>query len=418
MKKIYWIIVIVAIGVFGALLLYFYLIRQSPTTDNLVLKNATNPVLGGNDNPASGIDFTTQASRLESYTDDGAAKSVIAELLDRPQMIWPVINSKIVGAVLSRSGDRIQYYDSLEKTLLSVDLAGSDPQLLDTQEATIKKLIWSPNAERFLYLSDTGKYIGRDISGYQENFSASNIESPIFVDDQGTIAYQYRDFSGEISNISIATLSKNLTDFRVLVPIRGDLELKLIPQKNALAYYLEPNLNRTSAVESVSLAGSPTKGLYTNQGLGTDACWSPDGKKMVFTQLDRAGNLKLYLSDSDGRNSKLLPVATFVDKITWDTTNNMLILAVPKIMPSISDYFSGQGKTLDRLVEIDLNTGEKIFTYNLSTDVEGKNLDMRNLFMAADGQLLYFNNQYDQALFTVNLKRLRAAWLAGFAGFE
>jgi Tol biopolymer transport system component len=54
-------------------------------------------------------------------------------------------------------------------------------------------------------------------------------------------------------------------------------------------------------IYTVDVQGRNRKALTTGQGINTDPCWSPDGKRIAFAST-RDGNYEIYVMDADGGN--------------------------------------------------------------------------------------------------------------------
>jgi Tol biopolymer transport system component len=65
-------------------------------------------------------------------------------------------------------------------------------------------------------------------------------------------------------------------------------------------------------IYTVDAQGRNRKALTTGQGINTDPCWSPDGKRIAFSST-RDGNYEIYVMDADGSNVRRLTNNPFRD---------------------------------------------------------------------------------------------------------
>ncbi len=96
------------------------------------------------------------------------------------------------------------------------------------------------------------------------------------------------------------------TGAEVLVPpglgFSGLRTPALSPDGSRLVYSFADGQQHLYAVDA---QGRNRKVLTTGQGINTDPCWSPDGKRIAFTST-RDGNYEIYVMDADGSNVRRL----------------------------------------------------------------------------------------------------------------
>lgn len=128
---------------------------------------------------------------------------------------------------------------------------------------------------------------------------------------------------------------------------------------------------------------------------------------MVYTQRPSGGSLQLFIADGNGRNTKILPKTTFVDKIAWDNNADKIFLAVPQRIPTLDEYYGQEKKTQDIFYEYDLTSGAMNQLFDVAKIIPGKQIDAHNMFLSHEGQLLFFENSYDHGLYVVNVRKAR-----------
>lgn len=416
------IIIIVAAVLFAVLLVFFLLFRQeggdqsapniadlngSPNSPSMTNQAESNQAVGLATTPPWPNEIGSDT--LASVSEDAAADQLLP--------FQRLINTKIIGAALTETGDRLQYYDAMEGSLASVSFLGADPLILGMPADPISNIIWSPDRQKLLYQAggENFFYSRRDLLNPVN--LGDKVQQPVFSDDSRQIIYQYFDPAGNKSNISIGLPHLGLSDYRVLTQMKGRVWSKRVPGQNKVAYYLSPQSNRPSGIEAVDVASGQFE-ILANEGLGTDATWNDDGTRMIFTKLDRARNLALFLAGGDGRNAQLLPKATFIDKATWDPNGRFIYIAVPQPLPNWTQFYQEKTRTEDVLYQIDLETNEATLVYNFHLGVNSSPIDARNLFTSPQGKLLFFVNAYDESLYVVNLKKVHEAMAIGAPVFN
>ena len=388
--------------VFTALLLLFFLLRiPNETQSNERVMNTISDLVIPETNPATGLANSKKISEKDLTPTD----LIISEedaTYELPEF-QRLINTKVLGASLDSQGSRLQYYDALEGNLLSVTFLGTEPVNLAVPSGLLDEIIWSPDRKKILFRSGDSGFQYVDLNLQNPVDLGQHVKNPVFTDDSQSIIYQYTDLEKGLSNISIGQPMEKMADHRVLAKMRGDIFIKRIPGQDKAAFYLEPRVDRMSAVETVGLR-SGLKEIIVSQGLATEVTFNPQGTKMVFTQLDDQGNLQLYLSDSSGKNIQQLPRTTYLEKVAWDSTGQFIYLAIPKLLPRPIDFYQKSALTDDVIYRYDINSGEMSPIWNLSLDPNNK-VVARNLFLSPEGKLLFFVNAVDQSLYVLNLAK-------------
>lgn len=401
-KKNIIIIGIIAVVVFTALLLLFFLLRiPNETQSNGRTMNTTSDLVIPETNPATGL----ANSKKIPGQDFEPADLIVSEedaTYELPEF-QKLINTKVLGASLDNQGSRLQYYDALEGNLLSVTFLGTEPVSLATPPGPLDEIIWSPDRKKMLFRSGGSDFQYADFDLRNPVDLGQHVKNPVFTDDGQSIIYQYTNLEKGLSNICIGRPVEKMADHRVLATMRGDVFIKRVPGQGKTAFYLQPRVDRMSAVQTVGLS-SGSKEIIVNQGLATDVTFNPQGTKMIFTQLDDQGDLQLYLSDSQGKNIQKLPRTTYLEKTAWDSTGQFIYLAIPKSLPRPIDFYQKNSWTDDVIYRYDINSGAMTPIWNLSLDPNNK-VVARNLFLSPEGKLLFLVNAVDQSLYVLNLAK-------------
>lgn len=349
-------------------------------------------------NPAAEVleieDQVTAETEEEIVSED----EVIQELA--MSVVAKVVASEMVGGTLSSDSRRIFYYDFIEKEFASVNLLGRDRRTKLTTEDQAVEVVWSPDKNRVVYESITGDQIFAKLSGGEEVSLGNSISSPVFTDSSEVLAYNYSDKAAGISTVSIGNPEIGLSDYRAVVSLKGQIVVRSIPTRGKIGYYLYTGSSDQSALYTASLSREETE-IIMSPSKALNVKWSPDGSHLVYNVLGANGRPELWVADGDGRNSRQINHATFIDKVVWSPDGSILYLAVPQNLPRMQNYYDGYAKTTDRLYSFDFSTGEGKLVCDL---VEIANFDIRNMFITPQGYLIYFENYDNHNLMVLNLQ--------------
>lgn len=397
------IVTIIAVITLAGLLLYFFLVRQGPRDqgDLSGISPANSlPTASSQTNPASGLN-ETGINAIEERVP--VPEKEAAELI---MLVQRLVNTEVAGSTLTADGTRIMYYDKSDPAILSVDFLGSNPVSLQSPSHPVASLQWSLDKTRLVYSAEDNRVWYFDLASGQEQLLGDKITDPVFLDDNARIAYQYLDSASNKSNVSIGRVAEQLRDYKVLAEMLGQIKLQRVNGTKQVAYCLIPKDGRTSALYTVDV-NTGEKQILLDQAVGTNAKWSDDGAAMVYQRLNNQNRLQLFIADFSGRNARVLARSTFVEKVAWDKSRGTLLLAVPRNLPTIDAFYQQRVRTQDILYEVDPADGRVIGKYDLAAGSGQRNYDLRNIFLSPDGNLLFFENGFDNGLYAVNLKQFR-----------
>lgn len=404
-KTSFLIVIIVAVVAMAVLILYFFVFRNRPdnstSANNAVSTGLTNSGDSAVYNPAQGLgsDQPVPAGRTPGSPSE-------EELSQEMPLINRVVNTDVVGATLANESGRLIYYDALDQMLVSVDFLGLDPIFLRGSTEQASQINWVADKSKMVYTSPEGEVFFLNVITGEEEKLGQKILDPQFADGADQIVYHYVDAGAAVSNISVGSGEKQLSDYRVLAQMKGRLMLQAIPATGLVAYCLQPAQGVTSMLYTVNVANGNQE-LLLNQAEGMAANWNNGGTKMVYTQRPSGGSLQLFIADGNGRNTKILPKTTFVDKIAWDNNADKIFLAVPQRIPTLDEYYGQEKKTQDIFYEYDLTSGAMNQLFDVAKIIPGKQIDAHNMFLSHEGQLLFFENSYDHGLYVVNVRKAR-----------
>jgi Tol biopolymer transport system component len=155
--------------------------------------------------------------------------------------------------------------------------------------------ILSPKNDNLLYRS-SGEFVG---FGYTVYVSSLNNNNPVQIDygynhewsPEGKVVYQTRDYSTRIRTVDLAnTITINGTG------------IGFSPDGTKIAYNRLYAINNSFRTQGLFVANSDgTEEIFLARG--SDADWSPDSKKILFTRYISAGSPSdVYVIDADGSN--------------------------------------------------------------------------------------------------------------------
>jgi dihydrofolate reductase len=402
-KKLILIVVITVIIIVGALLLYFFLFRSkipNVLNDGEFASSGLNPSSDSviTDNPVTGLRF------VENEEIDSIIEHILeADAVKNLSELEVVIYEDTQGATVSADNKRLQFYNNEDNTFYSVTFLGTDPREIKSPVQRIVNLIWSPNKENYLYLAEDGNYYYESLENNDVKNLGNQLHSPVFVQGGSKIAYQFRDQETDQYNICILDPVLGLESYQKLLPIRGEVDLRNIPGRDWLGYFLSPSTQRSAVIYAYDFNNGNIH-MLVGKASALDGVWNDNGSVMAYNKLGKNNRISLWIASWEGKNARAITPATFVDKIAWSHDSSVLYVASPREMPTVSKYYDGV-ITLDKFYLVDTQTGnstEVLDFLDFTNPVTP--IDARDFFFSPEGKLLYFRNNYDNSIFAINLE--------------
>jgi hypothetical protein len=135
---------------------------------------------------------------------------------------------------------------------------------------------------------------------------------------------------------------------------------------------------------------------------------NPSAQIILYSDLSSSGNLVTSLYNIKTSSSQDLPFVTLADKCVWSKQNPLdLFCAVPTSVP-VGGYpdawYEGTASTIDRILEIDTDTGSVHMVSDLTKDANTP-IDAEWLALDQSERFLYFVNKKDLSLWSVDLNQ-------------
>jgi len=408
-KNLLIVIVIIAVVILAGLLLYFFVFRSESPPFSSSSEESDSESLSLAEDGVFTVDGDTAENPAAVVAEVGADTDVTSQIVseseseaaERIELYRVIIDGDVIGAEMTPAGDRVQYYSADSQEIKSVTYSGRDPVVLMSLSHSAVDIIWSPDRQKLIYLSESGQYYYANIETGEEVELIDDISSPQFASGDNQAAYFYNNTETGISSVSLGSLSEGLADGRGLVQVKGNVKVAPVPGQDLISYYLTPSITRSANLYRVNNSGTVQE-LILGKDYGIDVIYSPDGSKMLYNKRGQKTNRpELWLADSNGANRQKLPISTYVEKIAWSPDSPKIYLGVPTLLPPIDDFYEG-ATTTDHLYEIDLNV-PGVATLIQNFERTGDNVDMRDLFLTSSGKFLYFRDTKTNSLYCVNI---------------
>lgn len=398
------IIIVIAVGVLASLLIYFYIFRglaingQATNGDDVSMLELAEEA--DRISPAIGVTEITE-EEIAAVAGEYVGTISEAEAAEYLGSIHQIAPADAIGLNLTPELDRIQYYNMRDLAFVSVNFAGQDATIIKSSGSEIDEILWAPDRHHLVFKTSDNQNFYSDVNSDTEISLQSDIRSSVFTDDSNRIAYYIID-PESFANVVLQNPMQVAVDLPVIERIRGNVTIRNIPGQNKLAVYLVPNISRQAGIYSIKFDGTDRQLVIGNE-YALDASWSPDGRHMIYTVMGKNERPVLWLANGDGSNRRELPLQTYIDKVVWSGTENVIFVAVPKLLPKITDYYSGSATTSDRIYKINLNTLEARLLMDLSTPTT--DFDVRDILLSPEEKLLYFQSKNDSGIYVINLEK-------------
>lgn len=345
----------------------------------------------------------TETSKEEERT------SVLPE--EGSKKIVAISDEPVLGATFDMDEKKIRFYDKRNGNVMEVTPDGSIKKVLfENDLSNLKSVLWSPNKN--FVISGFGS--GSDKKFYLYSYVTrrsvelkSGIDEIIW-DNQGEkIIYKYFDESSEERSLNVS--DPNGKNWETLTTLDGKFkksEFAHVPQTLFVSFWNYPNAFEESSLSRVNLLDENEKKEILFGKFGADYLWSPNGRKVLISSVDKGGrNLKLEVLDigSDKINNLVAP--TVVEKCAWSNNNEDIFCSMPSeisgesVMPN--DYQEAKILTRDTFWKINVESGKKDRVIELD-EIEEK-YDATELFLSPNEDMLFFTNRHDNKLYRLIL---------------
>jgi Tol biopolymer transport system component len=331
---------------------------------------------------------------------NGAAKSNKASEL-------AIVSDKPAFAPFIESSQAVKYYLAENGHVMQAQLDGSQKKEVSSANLPdLKNITWSPDGKKTINLFSGSSGTKKTVFDYTTQKTTElngNIRSVAWSPDGKKIAYQYFDGQSN-NNISIAnadgsswrnTLQTRLENLVVEWPSPGEISLRGVPASQSKGFLFtvdEATGNLVKIFENIA---------------GFSAKWSPDGQKILYQTTDDKGkNLKLFVADSQGKNSRQLPVATLAEKCAWSADSQKIFCAVPQKLSENAtwpeDWLARRVTVKDDFYRLGADGQEKT---KIASSDETHWFDVQEILASPQSDYILFTNRRDGLLWSIALPR-------------
>jgi len=309
-----------------------------------------------------------------------------------------------LGATLSGSGSKLQYYDSQSEKFYSLDKNGEITPLSDKVFHSVQKITWSPDKNKaILEYPDDAKII-YDFNTQKQITLPKHWKDFDFEPDGNNIVM--KSIGLDPDNRWLAITSADGSTFRPIESL-GEKDESVYPawspNKQVIAVFSEGIDFDRQEVYFVGLNHENFKSTVV-EGRGFEPKWTPDGSSLLYSVYSSKTDLKpsLWLVDAQGENignnRRSLGIATWASKCVFAGSQD-LYCAVPEnleegagLMPELA------ASTKDDLYKIDLRTGVKKLIA-----IPDSSYNISNIIVPSDQNYIYFTDKATQKLHKIKL---------------
>ncbi len=343
-----------------------------------------------------------------------AEADVIASQIDevaqgRRTWVSPVVIDPVMSATLSASGDTSIYYDTKTGYFYETDYLGNKTLMSDQVFYNVQSVNWAPSKDRAIIEYPDGFKVMYDFKKGK----------------QYTLPNNWEDFSWDPAGNRIAfkATSKYSENNWLSVSLANGSQAKPIEHLGDNADKVTMSWSPNNQVVAFSATGSP-RGAWEQEmlligqnnenfksliidGRDFEPKWSPHGDKLVYSVYSAEFDYqpRLYIVDGQidnpGANKKVLNLATWAHKCTFNNNGSFLYCAVPKELPEGAGLVKELAEGIrDDFYKINTETGRVSF---LAEGAMG-GYNVKNIYISKDEDYLYFTDAESQRLRYIKLR--------------
>lgn len=348
---------------------------------------------------------TTQKQIAEKQQNAAVVKETGSETVKTPQKsvtpkderIIPVSKRRVVSPTIDQSKEKIRFYDKDTGEVIEVPIIGGNERLFsDVRLPGFVYAAWAPDAQRVLtkFVDKHGVRIyffdHRTSRGTQLKRGIDRVEWAITGDQ---ILYTFFDNGTRRTTLNIADADGK--NWRILAEdIAKGTRFVNVQQSSRIALWRSPNAYEKTDLKVVSLLDTKPKPKTIFSGhYNADFLFSPNGERILISSTQTRGSnaRMLGIANADGGEYLNLRIPTNVNKCAWATNSRTIYCAFP----------TGDR---DTFWKIDVTTNKKERILDLDNVIgSSTRYQAFDLFLAPDGQALFFINAIDGRLYRIAL---------------
>jgi hypothetical protein len=375
----------ISLIILGLILIYFLLFRSVPTAERGVI---------GRLFPAA---EEKEQSSTETILGTGQKEEKIKKSLTQ-------LTTAAVTGLKAISNGRVRYLEKATGHLY--EIGGDGEERVRISNTTIPKIsdaFWSADADKAIlsiFNDENIKYFSAVFTGT----STQGVFLPPEINLGGYAPRKDQFLYGAAINgrYSLITADpKNTKQTKIYSTPFGDFSISW-PAENTISLLTRPS----GTTEGYLYKINPQTGIFSKiiGGLrGLEALWSPDGEKILISQILPAnGEIISSLISAQGKEIGLGP-KTMASKCAWaaaTTTTSVIYCGVPVYFPAgvyPDDWFKGKISFNDRLFKINTAFPE---AGEILTE---QTFDIEKIVVDPKGRYLYFTDKKDETLWGLKL---------------
>jgi hypothetical protein len=394
----------------GLLLYKTFFKNQTPTNNNP--KETNNGGQGNLPNSPDGsgqISSTTKPGTIPSNPsavgpqDIGNITSLVASGgLTKTSAIY---NNPVSGAVLSSSGQDMQFYNQNDGKFYKIDDQGNSIPLSDKIFYNVKNITWSKQTDKVILEYPDGSNIVYNFSTQKQVTLPKHWENFDFSENGQNIVAKSIGLDPDNRWLVISSDDGSRTQALEFIGENADRVISSwSPSNQSVALYTKGVDFDRQELLFVGQNGENFKST-TVEGRGIDPLWNKDGSQLLYSAYNTNSDLKPLLwivgaqGDAIGQGRISLNINTWASKCTF-ASQQEIYCAVPKELERGSGIFPDLAKkTSDDIYRININTGTK----TLIAIPDGKyNID--SVSVSSDQSNLFFTDSTTKEIYKIELK--------------
>lgn len=311
----------------------------------------------------------------------------------------------VSGAVLSASGQDMQFYNQTDGKFYKVDSQGNTIPLSDKVFYNVSDVTWSKQSDKAVLEYPDGSNIVYNFKTQKQVTLPKHWEAFDFSSDGQKIVAKSIGLDPNNRWLVISSDDGSRTQALEFIGANADKVISSwSPSNQSVALYTKGVDFDRQDLFFVGQNGENFKST-TVEGRGVDPLWNKDGSQLIYSAYNTNSDLKPLLwivgaqGDAIGQGRRSLSVNTWASKCTFASAQE-IYCAVPKELERGSGLFPDLAKkSSDDIYKINVNTGTK----TLVAIPDGKyNID--SVSVSSDQKNLYFTDATTKEIYKIGLK--------------
>jgi hypothetical protein len=320
------------------------------------------------------------------------------------------INTSSMSAMMAADGKSINFYDKVSGKFYRLDSNGQLVELSDQLFPNATDIAWSPAGDKAVITFPDNSKIVYDFAKKSQVTLPKEWDDIVF-SPTGT-QLGFKNMTTDETDRWLAVANPDGTEIQAIEPM-GDkadsVAVNWSPDGQVMATFRQGISAESQEVLLIGLHGENFKAL-TTEGRGFEGRWSPSGEQLLYSVYNNATlyNPSLYLVDAKGdtvgANKINIGLQTWTSKCAFSKLSPDLYCAVPDSLPEGAGLIPQLATTTqDTIYKINTNTGARGIVA-MPTNLARDRYEISSMFMSADENLLYFQDQKSGKIFSLQLQ--------------